>query len=362
MDDKSRQMGTEADVLFIVINVLFFFSLSDYIREGYKIGIIEHPFFLYNHYFCIKIIEKMDEKEFKTIYIEDFKKNKEKATYVDDDFVIIDTWTGIPDIEDSVKLGCFLVALCLEGSVQLEVDNRRCLLQAGDLLLGQPGAIIQHTMITPNNRISLVGFSSSFLQQTVKIGKEIWDTTVHIYNNPVKPADEKNSNLKLFKAYKEMILTRINEEPHRYNNEVIRHLFTALFCDLIGILGKSSCHQRKDGETQENGIRQADYILYQFMELLSQDDGSHRSVKYYADILCYSPKYLSTCIKMASGRTALDLINENVIERIKYRLMHSDKSIKELAIEFDFPNPSFFGKYVKAKLGISPANYRNIKE
>lgn len=124
----------------------------------------------------------MDEKEIKTIYIEDFKKNKEKATYVDDDFVIIDTWTGIPDIEDSVKLGCFLVALCLEGSVQLEVDNRRCLLQAGDLLLGQPGAIIQHTMITPNNRISLVGFSSSFLQQTVKIGKEIWDTTVHIYN------------------------------------------------------------------------------------------------------------------------------------------------------------------------------------
>ena len=42
--------------------------------------------------------------------------------------------------------------------------------------------------------------------------------------------------------------------------------------------------------------------------------------------------------------------------------MHSDKSIKELAIEFDFPNPSFFGKYVKAKLGISPASYRNIKE
>lgn len=304
----------------------------------------------------------MDEKEIKTIYIEDFKKNKEKATYVDDDFVIIDTWTGIPDIEDSVKLGCFLVALCLEGSVQLEVDNRKCLLQTGDLLLGQPGTIIQHTMITPNNRISLVGFSPSFLQQTVKVGKEIWDTTVHIYNNPVKPADEENSNLKLFKAYKGMILTKINEEPHRYNKEVIRHLFTALFCDLIGMLGKNSCCLNKDSETQENVVRQSDYILYQFMELLSQDDGSHRSVKYYADILCYSSRYLSTCIKAACGRTALDLINENVIERIKYRLMHSDKSIKELAIEFDFPNPSFFGKYVKAKLGVSPASYRNTKE
>lgn len=303
----------------------------------------------------------MDKKEIKTIYIEDFRKNKEMVAYVDDDFVIIDTWTGIPDIENSVKLGCFLVALCLEGSVQLEVDNRKCLLQTGDLLLGQPGSIIQHTMITPNNKISLVGFSSSFLQQTVKIGKEVWDTTVHIYNNPVKPADEENSNLKLFKAYKEIILIKINDEPHCYNKEVIHHLFTALFCDLMGVLSKNSYQLPKESKIQENEVRQADYILYRFMELLSQDDGSHRFVKYYADMLCYSSKYLSTCIKAACGRTALDLINENVIERIKYRLMHSDKSIKELAIEFDFPNSSFFGKYVKAKLGVSPASYRNTK-
>lgn len=303
----------------------------------------------------------MKGKEIKTIYIEDFKNNKEKTTYVDDDFVIIDTWTGIPDIEDSVKLGCFLVALCLKGSVQLEIDNRKCLLHAGDLLLGQPGSIIQHTMITPNNRISLVGFSSSFLQQTVKIGKDIWNTTVHIYNNPVKPADENNSNLKLFKSYKDLIFTKINEDSHRYNKEVIHHLFAALFCDLIGILGKSCSCLKKENEIQKSEVRQSDYILYQFLELLSQDDGSHRFVKYYADVLCYSPKYLSTCVKAVCGRTALDLINENVIERIKYRLMHSDKSIKELAIEFDFPNPSFFGKYVKAKLGLSPVSYRNAK-
>ena len=62
------------------------------------------------------------------------------------------------------------------------------------------------------------------------------------------------------------------------------------------------------------------------------------------------------------GRTPLDLINENAIEHIKYRLKHSDKSIKEIAEEFDFPNQSFFGKYVKSYLGMSPARYRNTKE
>ena len=84
--------------------------------------------------------------------------------------------------------------------------------------------------------------------------------------------------------------------------------------------------------------------------MLSKDNGIHRSVGYYADALCYSPKHFSKVIKQACGRTPLDLINENAIEHIKYRLKHSDKSIKEIAEEFDFPNQSFFGKYVKSYL------------
>ena len=61
---------------------------------------------------------------------------------------------------------------------------------------------------------------------------------------------------------------------------------------------------------------------------------------------------IDTCLKMC-GMTCAD---------IKYRLKHSDKSIKEIAEEFNFPNQSFFGKYVKSYLGMSPARYRNTKE
>ena len=54
-------------------------------------------------------------------------------------------------------------------------------------------------------------------------------------------------------------------------------------------------------------------------------------------------------------------INEIVVA-YESRLKHSDKSIKEIAEEFNFPNQSFFGKYVKSYLGMSPARYRNTKE
>ena len=53
---------------------------------------------------------------------------------------------------------------------------------------------------------------------------------------------------------------------------------------------------------------------------------------------------------------------EHAMEHIKYKLRNSDKSIKEIAEEFNFSNQSFFGKYVKAHLGISPQQYRDEKE
>lgn len=138
-------------------------------------------------------------------------------------------------------------------------------------------------------------------------------------------------------------------------------MFSAIFCEMLGHLNKEVNPSEMTVDTKES-IKQSDYILRKFIEMLSKDNGIHRSVGYYADALCYSPKHFSKVIKQACGRTPLDLINENAIEHIKYRLKHSDKSIKEIAEEFNFPNQSFFGKYVKSYLGMSPARYRNTKE
>lgn len=108
--------------------------------------------------------------------------------------------------------------------------------------------------------------------------------------------------------------------------------------------------------------KQHEYIFRRFIEKLSKDNGMHRSVSYYADALFYTPKYLSKVIKDACGKNPSTLINEYTMEHIKYQLRNSDKSIKEIAEEFNFPNQSFFGKYVKAHLGVSPQQYRDEKE
>ena len=82
---------------------------------------------------------------------------------------------------------------------------------------------------------------------------------------------------------------------------------------MIGYLNKEIADSEK-AKLSKEGIKQADHILRKFMELLSKDNGMHRSVTYFADALCYTPKHFSKVIKQACGRAPLDLINETAIE------------------------------------------------
>ena len=302
----------------------------------------------------------MEKENIKSIDIKDFKNSQHILDYIDDDFAIINSLEGIPYSNDIVRLECFLIAICAEGCIQLDINYRTYQLQAGDLLLGLPNTVISHVMLSPQYKVRLAGFSTRFLQRIMKMEKETWNTAIHIHKNPIKSASESDDK-PVFRFYRDLIVTKINDEPHCYHREVMQHLFSALFCEMMGQLHREiTCS--KETEYMKDGIKQMNYILRKFMELLSKDKGIHRSVSYFADELCYTPKHFSKVIKQACGRTPLDLINEATIEQIKYRLKHSDKSIKEIAEEFNFPNQSFFGKYVKAHLGTSPTSYRNRKE
>ena len=63
--------------------------------------------------------------------------------------------------------------------------------------------------------------------------------------------------------------------------------------------------------------------------------------------------------KKNSGKTANEWITEHVLEDIRYYLRQTDLSIKQICDKLAFPNPSFFGKYVKDHFGMTPLEFRN---
>lgn len=301
----------------------------------------------------------MKEERIITINIEEFKKYKEEAEYVDyvdDNVVVARNMEKLPYSNQMIRLNLFIIVACIEGKIQLSINGKEYRLQAGEAFVCLPTTIMSNMLLSPQHKVSLIGFSTKFLQQTVKREKAAEKALYYLYKNPVfaKSSEEKTKGNHNFNLYYQLIIDKINDSSHRYRQEILGYLFSALFHEMLAGIQK---HYDETEET-ETGTSRSKQIFKQFMEELTADGGIHRSVTHYADLLCYSPKYLSAAIKEVSGHTPTEWINEYAIEQIKHQLKHSEKSIKEIAADFNFSNQSFFGKYIKTHLGMSPARYR----
>ena len=293
--------------------------------------------------------------------IDDFKKYKEEmqgeyVDYVDDNVIVARNIDNLPYSSRMIRLNLFIIVTCIEGKMQLTVNGKDYQLQEGETFICLPTMIVSNMLLSPQHKVGMIGFSTKFLQQTIKRGKAAEKALYYIYKNSVfaQVTDENTKGIHNIGLYNELIMDKIGDTSHPYRQEILGHLFSALLHEMLAGIQKHS------DTIEETGIKadRSKRIFRQFMKEVSEDGGIHRSVSHYADRLCYSPKYISSAIKEVSGRTPTEWINEYAIEQIKYQLKHSDKSVKEIAEMFNFPNQSFFGKYVKAHVGMSPARYR----
>lgn len=293
-----------------------------------------------------------------TIDIEDFKRDSHLIDYVDENIVILDEVDPtLHSVTHQLRLGCFLMVFCLEGEIPLYINGKTAVLKAEHCAIMLPNALIRRTSYTEKCNVRIVAISHEFLKNITNFNRKTWDIGYYLYNNPIFPINRETSYK--FYLYKELALTSIAEKPRPFMKDAKKHLFSAILCELLSKLYETI---PTSGNQPDYRNDRSVYIFRKFMEKVSQDDGTHRSVAYYADLLCYSAKHISTVVKKISGKAPLTIINEHAMDHIKYQLKYSDMSMKEIADKFEFSNPSFFGKFVKQHLGMSPQQYRNSEE
>jgi len=97
----------------------------------------------------------------------------------------------------------------------------------------------------------------------------------------------------------------------------------------------------------------------QFQELLKANIKQERQVQYYADKLLISTKKLNMITQDILGVSAKSFISEMLMLDIKRELMNLSISIKEIAFEYGFDEPTNFVKFFKKHTGISPSGFRS---
>ncbi len=245
---------------------------------------------------------------------------------------------------------------CTGGSAVLTLNNESLTLKRGDLYLYTPTSILKIDSISPDLEGTLLRVKLDFI---LPLANRVSNTESLLYlrNCPCIPLSEKH------KATIERILRGI--EHRMSNNEFIEEsrTVTRIKAELIKALAQTLCFEvllifLEGQASRQIPHNRKDVIFHDFMLDLFQNFRLERSVSFYATKQGLTTRYFSAVIKECTGHSALHWITNMVVAEARQLLEETSLSSKEIADRLSFSSPSFFGKYFRLYVGLSPSQYR----
>lgn len=290
----------------------------------------------------------MSKTEIKQINLNDVPSLISEVKYFDGEIGFADDIRSVEVLQSAFKMNFVAIVFCTSGSLSIKIDTTLYQVKANDGMLIDRNSVVSD--ISYDNDMSCKIIFMTLEGGLTFLSKSIFETFLKVKENPV--AHFSKNAMELMGKYYELALFKMEHSDLGWNGKDAMHnILRAYLLDLISNL------EYRDGEKTQI-LRQSDILFQRFFILLSTNSGLNRSVKYYADQLCVSPKYLSSICRKVEGKTASELITISTVGHIKQQLLYSPLSIKEIALKMGFENLSFFGKYVKKHLGMSPSNFR----
>lgn len=255
----------------------------------------------------------------------------------------------------------FIAFYCEKGALQFSIEGKMYHAKEGDLVVCTPRNILGLYMRSPDLQGKVICMGGSLFDETLPsvfhIDPNWWKKLLYLRQNPVLRANEFQS--KLFLAYFNLLKTYMEDSDNPYRQRIIKITSQAAAVEILHELDNWNPLEEDSANQAKHEASQKDRLFQRFIALLSHPANTEREVRAYAEQLLVTPKYLSAVCKEKSGRTAMDWITESTVAHIKYYLLQTDLTVKEIAFKLDFPDVSFFCKYVKKHLGQAPLEYRN---
>ncbi len=139
--------------------------------------------------------------------------------------------------------------------------------------------------------------------------------------------------------------------PHAYREEILRSLIHILLHETAPIY---SAQHASPAAT----LTRSQLIAADFKKLVNTHYATERSLAFYADKLCISPKHLAETVKEATGKRAVAWLAEAVLLEAHVLLQNPTLTIGQIADTLHFADQSTFGRFFRTNTGVSPAGYR----
>ncbi len=270
------------------------------------------------------------------------------SLFLDDDLLLTERINEAPMPTEPRRMNFILIGLCTQGEVMYELDTQKQIIRPGDILIVSDRHVVDSYQCTKDMRGLCIMLSVQFFREIIQNVSDISTLFLFSRMHPVMQLERKE--IETFKEYFQVIKQKIGDEGNHFRKDLVKTLLLAMFYDLSNIIYRV----KQDGRPRSR----ADVIFTQFIALVEQNFRTERRVGWYAEQLCITPKYLSETVKAVSRRTPNEWLDDYIILELRVQLKNSTRNIKEIAAAYNFPNQSFFGKFFKEHVGMSPLQYR----
>lgn len=296
------------------------------------------------------------KKNFKPITIEGSLQNNSKRLHVGNDVLLLESVNSFDVFNDPRRMSlCLFIGVCTSGIITMNVNDKRRSATHNQVLLITDESVISD--IRYSDDFDGFGFliSYQFLQDILKDVRNMSDLFLLTHNHPVFNLTEKE--ILSARNYYRIIREHIMDSSTRYRLEIIRLTMLTMIYDMAGAFDRAIDQPGKNEKQSRS-----EQIFVEFVQRVENNYREHRQVQWYAGEMGLTPKYLCEVISSVSRRSPNEWIDKFVTSEMRNLLRHTNMKMNEIAKVMNFPTQSFFGKYFKENVGVSPSDYRNGRE
>lgn len=237
---------------------------------------------------------------------------------------------------------------CQSGWVKFVFNGRQYNCKKGEFIFWLAGLPVSELSFSASFKATLLFVESDLLTANLPIANVSIDSYVHSRENPILHPDKIHKE-KILRNF-QLLYDKSQETNHRFYVEILKLQMQLFLLEMWHIFEDELDRQKRS--------LQSGTLYERFMQLVQEHCLKEREVQFYSDKLNITPKYLNYICKANTRITASEWIQRYAKERIMLLLQNKNLNISEIADEMDFSSRSFFTRYVKKMLGVTPKEYR----
>lgn len=265
-----------------------------------------------------------------------------------DKVVVFDTFDGI-GLENYFNIQGAVLLLVKHGSCSIELDLKKYTITDHSCVVALPNQIARISEISPDIKFVCVACSLAMVEDLMIHINEAISLLIKAKQQPILKLDSFAYGT-ILQSFNFLIAKLKNSTQNPYNSQIIQNTLLALAYECIGNLTKSDKNEQPSSKKE--------VLFNTFINLVAKNHKQQHSVTFYATKLFITPKYLTRVIEEISHKPAKRWIDEYIALEAKMMLRSTSKTIQEISDELSFPDMSFFGKFFKRVVGMSPRSYR----